>query len=188
MPAIDLPRPRFMDSEDLRIFESSVDRFLDDHCGPAETAKWRTQGSVGPATWRRAGEAGLLGISLPERYGGAGADFRFEAVLIERLGIKHALNFAIPLHNAVVAPYLVDYASEAQKQRWLPGVVSGDTVLAVAMSEPSAGSDLQGIKTTARREGDHYVLNGQKTFISNGLHARLIIVAAKTDAAAGAKG
>jgi len=185
---MDLPRPAFMDTEDLRLFENSVDRFLDDHCGPAETRRWREEGSVSPAMWRRAGEAGLLGVSLPERYGGAGADFRFEAILIERLGVKHALNFAIPLHNAVVAPYLVDHASEAQKHRWLPGVVSGETVLAGAMSEPSAGSDLQGIRTTARRDGDHYVLDGQKTFISNGLHARLIIVAAKTDAAAGAKG
>ncbi|MDB5578569.1 MAG: acyl-CoA dehydrogenase [Bradyrhizobium sp.] len=188
MAAIDLPRPAFMDSEELRLFESSVDRFLDDHCGPAETSRWRSEGSVSTAMWRRAGEAGLLGVSLPEIHGGAGVDFRFEAILIERLGIKHALNFAIPLHNAVVAPYLVDYAGEAQKARWLPGVISGETILAVAMSEPSAGSDLQGMKTTARRDGDHYVLNGQKTFISNGLHASLIIVAAKTDASAGAKG
>jgi len=188
MPAIDLPRPKFMDSEELRIFAGSVDRFLDDHCGPAETRRWREEGSVSPATWRRAGEAGLLGVSVPQQYGGGGADFRFEAILIERLGIKHALNFSIPLHNAVVAPYLLDYASEDQKRCWLPRVAAGEAILAVAMSEPGAGSDLKGMKTSARRDGDHYVLNGQKTFISNGLHASLIVVAAKTDPAAGAKG
>jgi acyl-CoA dehydrogenase len=188
LAAIDLPRPDFMDSEELRLFEGSVDRFLDDHCGAEETARWRRDGSVGTALWRSAGEAGLLGITLPETFGGAGVDFRFEAILIERLGIKHALNFAIPLHNAVVAPYLVDYGGEEQKSRWLPGVVSGETILAVAMSEPSAGSDLQALRTTACRVDDHYIINGQKTFISNGLHASLIIVAAKTDVSAGAKG
>jgi acyl-CoA dehydrogenase len=186
--AFDLPRPAFMDTEELRAFERSADRFLDEVAGREQSAHWRAQGSVDREVWRRAGEAGLLGISVPEAYGGAGADFRYEAIVIERLGIKHALNFALPLHNAVVAPYLIDYATEEQKHRWLPGVVSGETVLAVAMSEPAAGSDLQGIKTSARRVGDHYVINGQKTFISNGLHASLIVLAAKTDPSAGAKG
>ncbi|MEA3149692.1 MAG: acyl-CoA dehydrogenase [Gammaproteobacteria bacterium] len=188
MSAFDLPRPAFMDTEELRAFERSADRFLDEVAGREQQAQWREQGSVDRELWRQAGEAGLLGISVPETYGGAGADFRYEAILIERLGIKHALNFALPLHNAVVAPYLIEYATEEQRHRWLPGVVSGETVLAIAMSEPAAGSDLQGIKTTARRAGDHYVINGQKTFISNGLHASLIVVAAKTDASAGAKG
>jgi acyl-CoA dehydrogenase len=188
VPAFDLPRPRFMDAEDLRLFEGAVDRFLDEHAGSQARARWRQQGFVEEATWRRAGGAGLLGISVPEAYGGSGGDFRYEAILIERLGLKHALNFAVPLHNAVVAPYLVDYASEEQKRRWLPSVVSGETLLAVAMSEPCAGSDLQAMRTTARLDGDHYVINGQKTFISNGLHASLIVVAAKTDVSAGAKG
>jgi acyl-CoA dehydrogenase len=186
--AFDLPRPAFMDTEELRAFERSADRFLDEVAGREQSAHWRAQGSVDREVWRRAGEAGLLGISVPEAYGGAGADFRYEAILIERLGIKHALNFALPLHNAVVAPYLIDYATDEQRHRWLPGVVSGETLLAVAMSEPAAGSDLQGIKTSARREGDHYVITGQKTFISNGLQASLIVLAAKTDPSAGAKG
>jgi acyl-CoA dehydrogenase len=177
-----------MDSEELRLFQDMADRFLDEHATPTNLARWREDGAVGREVWRAAGRAGLLGISVPEAYGGAGADFRYDALLIERLGIKHALNFALPLHNAVVAPYLVDYASEEQKRRWLPGVVSGETILAVAMTEPAAGSDLQGMKTTARREGDVYVINGQKTFISNGLHASLIVVAAKTDPNAGARG
>lgn len=170
------------------MFEDAADRFLDEHAGTEETARWRTEGAVSKEMWLKAGKAGLLGLSIPEEYGGAGVDFRYEALLIERLGLKHALNFALPLHNAVVAPYLVQYGSEEQKRRWLPGAVSGETILAVAMTEPSAGSDLQGMKTTARRDGDHYVINGQKTFISNGLHGSLIIVAAKTDASAGAKG
>nr|WP_156681273.1 acyl-CoA dehydrogenase family protein [Sphingomonas profundi] len=188
MPAMDLPRPAFMDSEELRMFEDAVDRFLDDHAAPAKAARWREQGSVDKETWRAAGAAGLLGLTVPEEYGGAGADFRYDAVLMERQGVKNALGFALSLHNAVVAPYIVDYASEEQKRRWLPGVCTGETILAVAMSEPAAGSDLQGMKTTARRDGDHYVINGQKTFISNGLHGSLIVVAAKTDPAAGAKG
>ncbi len=182
------PRPPYLDSDEMRMFEDSVDAFLDAHAGPAETARWRTDGFVSQEMWRRAGKAGLLGLSVPEVYGGAGVDFRYDAVLMERLGIKHALNFAIPLHNAVVAPYLISYASDAQKRRWLPDVVSGNSLLAIAMTEPAAGSDLQGMKTSARRDGEHYLINGQKTFISNGHHASLIIVAAKTDASAGAKG
>lgn len=188
MAAFDLARPDFMDTEELRLFQDSVDRFLDEHATPAAVAHWREQGAVDKSVWLAAGAAGLLGVSVPEAYGGAGTDFRFDAILMERLGIKHALNFALPLHNAVVTPYLLDYATEAQKRRWLPKVVSGDTLLAVAMSEPGAGSDLQGMRTTARRDGDHYVINGQKTFISNGLHASLIVLAAKTDVSAGAKG
>ncbi|MEP6546333.1 MAG: acyl-CoA dehydrogenase family protein [Gammaproteobacteria bacterium] len=177
-----------MRSDELRMFADTVNAFLDDHATAADTARWRAEGAVDQETWRSAGRAGLLGVSIPEEYGGAGADFRFELVLMECLGRKHALNFAIPLHNAVVAPYLVRYASDAQKRRWLPGAVTGETILAVAMTEPAAGSDLQGMQTVARREGDHYVINGQKTFISNGLHGSLIVVAAKTDARAGAKG
>jgi acyl-CoA dehydrogenase len=185
---LDVARPPYMDCEELRIFEGMVDRFLDEHAAPAETARWRVEGAVGKDLWLKAGEAGILGVSIPETYGGAGADFRYEALLIERLGLKHALNFALPLHNAVVAPYLVQYASEAQKRCWLPGVVTGQSILGIAMTEPGSGSDLQAMKTCARRVGDHYVIDGQKTFISNGLHASLIVVAAKTDARAGSKG
>lgn len=188
MTALNVPRPPFMESEELRIFEGIVDRFLEEHASVADTARWRTDGAVGKEVWLKAGQAGILGLSVPEAYGGAGADFRYEALLIERLGLKHALNFAVPLHNAVVAPYLVQYASDDQKRRWLPRVVSGEAILAVAMTEPGSGSDLQAMKTVARRVGDHYVIDGQKTFISNGLHASLIIVAAKTKAGAGAKG
>jgi acyl-CoA dehydrogenase len=188
MPVLNVARPPVMDTEELRIFQETADRFLDEHASSADTARWRADGVVNKETWLKAGSAGLLGLSIPEIYGGAGADFRYEAVLIERLGVKHALNFALPLHNAVVAPYIVQYGSEEQKQRWLPGAVTGETILAVAMTEPTAGSDLQGMRTTARRDGNHYVINGQKTFISNGLLSSLIIVAAKTDGSAGARG
>jgi acyl-CoA dehydrogenase len=170
------------------MFADTVRRFLEDEATPAATAAWRDSGFVPTQLWRKAGEAGLLGLSVPAEYGGAGADFRFEAVLMEQLGLAHALNFAIPLHNAVVAPYLVSYGTEAQKRRWLPGVVSGERILAIAMTEPGAGSDLQGMRCTARRDGGDYVLNGQKIFISNGAHASIVIVAAKTDSSAGARG
>jgi len=185
---LDLALPQFMDTDELKLFDSSVRRFLDQNAGPTQTRHWREDGFVRPELWRKAGDAGLLGIGIPEAYGGVGADFRFEAVLMEALGHKHALNFAIPLHNAVVAPYIVSYGTEEQKQRWLPGVISGQTILAIAMTEPGAGSDLQAIKTSAVLDGNHYVINGQKTFISNGAHASLVIVAAKTNTSKGARG
>jgi acyl-CoA dehydrogenase len=177
-----------MNTDELDMFEHSISRFLDDHASPEQTARWRIDGAVPAETWRKAGDAGLLAPMVPSEYGGAGGDFRYDVVLMEQLGWKHALNFALPLHNAVVAPYLIEYASESQKQRWLPKVVSGEAILAVAMTEPSAGSDLQGMRTTARRVGDQYLINGQKTFISNGLNASIVLIAAKTEAGARSRG
>lgn len=177
-----------MDTEELRMIEDVIDRFCEEHFSPDKREKYRAQGYVDRDVWLAAGEAGLLGVVVPEEYGGAGLDFRCDALLMERLGVKDALNFALPLHNSVVVPYLINYASEAQKQDWLPKCMTGEMIAAVAMTEPGAGSDLQGMRTTAVRDGDHYVINGQKTFISNGHHADLVIVAAKTDPKAGAKG
>lgn len=177
-----------MDDEVLNIFRESVARFLKEHATADKVAGWRDAGSVPRDLWRAAGEAGLLSASLPEAYGGSGGDFRFDVVVMEELGRANALNFTVPLHAAVIAPYIAQYGTEAQKARYLPAACSGETVLAIAMTEPAAGSDLQGMKTTARRDGDDYVINGQKTFISNGELASLVIVAAKTDPAAGAKG
>jgi acyl-CoA dehydrogenase len=177
-----------MDSEDLRMFEDMVDRFLDENADAVAQRRWREQGYVEQDTWRKAGEAGILGATIPEIYGGSGLDFRYDAVVMERQGRKNALNFAYSLHTTVVAPYLYHYATPEQCHRWLPAAISGDTLLAVAMTEPGAGSDLQGMRTSAVRDGDHYVINGQKTFISNGHGCSLIILAAKTDASAGAKG
>ena len=188
MATIDLPRPAFMDSEELRMLEDVMDKFCAEHFTPEKNARYRAQGYVDRDVWLAAGASGLLGTSVPEEHGGPGLDFRFDALLMERLGVNDALNFAQPLHNTVVIPYLVNYGTEEQKAKYLPGAMTGETICAVAMTEPGAGSDLQGMRTTAVRDGDHYVINGQKTFISNGHHASLIIVAAKTDPAAGAKG
>jgi len=188
MPILSHLKPDYMNIDELNIFADSVGHFLDENAPPNEIKRWSEEGSVGRALWEKAGAAGLLGVSVPEAYGGVGGDFRHEVVIMEQLAFKGAQSFVIPLHNATVAPYLIDYASEEQKKRWLPSVVSGETLLAVAMSEPGAGSDLQAMKTSARRDGDHYIINGQKTFISNGLHASLVVVAAKTDTGAGAKG
>jgi acyl-CoA dehydrogenase len=188
LSAFDLPRPAFMDDEEIRMFADSVDRFLDANAGPATLTQWREQGYVEQDFWRKAGDAGILGVSIPEAYGGSGLDFRYDAIVMERQGLKHALNFAFSLHSTVVAPYIYHYATEDQCKAWLPGAVSGETLLAVAMTEPGAGSDLQGMKTTAIRDGGHYVVNGQKTFISNGHACSLVVLAAKTDPSAGARG
>lgn len=177
-----------MEEDELRLFAGSVDHFMRKWASPSQTAAWRDQGMVPRSLWQEAGAAGLLGASLPAEYGGSGGDFRFDVVVMQALGHHNALNFAIPLHASVIAPYIVQYGSEVQKQRYLPTAASGERILAIAMTEPAAGSDLQGMKTTARREGDRYIINGQKTFISNGLVASTVIVAAKTDPAAGAKG
>ncbi|MBZ0163433.1 MAG: acyl-CoA dehydrogenase family protein [Notoacmeibacter sp.] len=138
--------------------------------------------------WRRAGEAGLLGASAPEAYGGSGGSYAHESVIIEAISHVGVDGFGIGLHNAIVMPYIVHYGSEEQKKKWLPKMASGEMIGAIAMTEPGAGSDLQGIKTTARKDGNHYVINGSKTFITNGQLADLIIVVTKTDPAAGAKG
>jgi acyl-CoA dehydrogenase len=188
MPALNIDRADFLREEDIVIFEKSVEKFLDERAPESRVAKWREAGVVEHAIWREAGKAGLLCLSVPEEYGGAGGDFRHDAVLIEQLARKDVSGFIAGLHNAIVAPYILHYGSEEQKRKWLPKMASGEMIGAIAMSEPGAGSDLQGIKTSARLDGNHYVVNGQKTFISNGQLADLIIVVAKTDPSRGAKG
>ncbi len=188
MPTLNIDRAEILRDEDIIIFEDSAAKFLDEHAPPARVEKWRQAGIVERAVWREAGEAGLLCLAIPEAYGGAGGDFRHEVVLMEQIARKEVSGFSATLHNAIVAPYILHYGSEEQKKKWLPKMASGECIGAIAMSEPGAGSDLQGVKTSARLEGNHYVLNGQKTFISNGQLADLIIVVAKTDPARGAKG
>jgi long-chain-acyl-CoA dehydrogenase len=152
-------------------------------------AEWEKAGRVDREVWRKAGAAGLLGLDVDEEYGGgAQRDFRFNAVLVEELCRAGTSGLGFALHNDVVAPYLTDLTTEDQRKRWLPGFCSGDLVTAIAMSEPGAGSDLAGVRTTAVRDGDTYVLNGQKTFITNGEMADLVIVVAKTAADQGAHG
>ncbi len=188
MNALSLPHPDFMAEEDISMFSDSVARWIDEHAGPEKVAQWIAASSVPRELWNEAGRAGLLCLSMPEEWGGMGGDYRHEVVLMDQLGWKGADHFGISLHNAIVAPYVLHYGSDEQKARWLPKLASGELVGAIAMTEPGAGSDLQGVRTTAVRQGDHYVLNGSKTFITNGQQANFIIVVAKTDPAEGAKG
>lgn len=166
--------------EDHEQFRVQVRRFVErevvDHL-PA----WEKAGIVPRDLWRKAGEAGLLCVTVPEAYGGAGGDFGHSAVLIEELARVNATAVGFTTHSEIVAPYIVAYGSEEQKQRWLPGMVSGATIGVIAMSEPGVGSDLRSMRTTARREGDHYLVSGQKTFITNGGNADLMVTATKLD-------
>jgi acyl-CoA dehydrogenase len=188
MSVLNVERAPFMRDEEIVIFERSAAKFLDERAPERRVSGWRQAGVVERAMWREAGEAGLLCLSVPQEYGGAGGDFRHEVVLMELLAKKDVSGFAAPLHNAIVVPYILNYGSDEQKKRWLPKMASGEFVGAIAMSEPGAGSDLQGVRTTARRDGNHYVVSGQKTFISNGQLADIVIVVAKTDPSLGAKG
>ncbi|MDG2521651.1 acyl-CoA dehydrogenase family protein [Caulobacter segnis] len=188
MGVLQVERPAFMAEEDMVIFEDAVGRFFDEHAPESTVARWRENGVVDREMWTKAGEAGLLCLSTPEQYGGPGGDYRHEVVLMEQLGLKGVDGFGASLHNAIVAPYIFHYGTEEQKQRWLPRMATGELVGAIAMTEPGAGSDLQGVKATAVKQGNQYVINGSKTFITNGQTANLICVVAKTDPSQGARG
>ena len=168
-------------------FRDSFRRFLAKEVAPHHEA-WEEQGYVDREVWRKAGENGFLGMSLPEAYGGAAADKLFSVVQIEEISAAGFTGLCFGLHNEIVAPYILHYGTEEQKHKYLPKMVTGEIVGAIAMTEPSAGSDLQGVKATAIRQSDHFVLNGSKTFITNGWHADIVVVVAKTNPAAGAKG
>jgi acyl-CoA dehydrogenase len=188
MSVLGIPDPACMSDEGVQLFRDNVSRFMNDHAPPERTAKWRAEGQVERAFWREAGGAGLLGVSIPEEYGGAGGDFRHDVIVFEQIMRKNASGFGAPLHNGIVAPYVLAHGTEEQKRRWLPSLCKGERIAAIAMSEPSTGSDLQNIRTTARRVDDGYVINGAKTFISNGQLASFVVVAAKTDPTQGARG
>ena len=151
-------------------------------------ADWARQGHVDRELWNRAGAAGLLLTDIAEKDGGGGGDFGHEAVVAQELAYAHDSAFGFTVHSTIASHYINAYGTEEQKRRWLPGLASGEKVVAVAMTEPGTGSDLQNVKTTAIRDGDHYVVNGAKTFISNGTHCDLVVIVAKTDPAAGGKG
>ncbi|MFD6071417.1 acyl-CoA dehydrogenase [Amycolatopsis sp. WAC 04182] len=150
--------------------------------------RWAAEKKVDRELWTKAGEVGLLALSIPEEYGGGGGTFAHEAVLYEEQARSGDSAWGVTVHNGIVAHYILEYANEEQKKAWLPKFASGEMVGAVAMTEPGTGSDLQNIKTRAVRDGDHYVINGAKTFITNGFHADLVVVAVKTDPEAGAQG
>ncbi|NDZ80343.1 acyl-CoA dehydrogenase [Streptomyces sp. SID10853] len=169
-------------------FRETVRTFLHKEVIP-HYEQWEKDGIASRDAWLAAGRQGLLGLAVPEEYGGGGnPDFRYSAVLAEEFARAGASGLALGLHNDIVGPYLTALATEEQRGRWLPGFCSGRTITAIAMTEPGAGSDLQGIRTHAEDRGDHWVLNGSKTFISNGILADLVVVVARTSPDGGAKG
>ncbi|MBA1145464.1 acyl-CoA dehydrogenase family protein [Ectothiorhodospiraceae bacterium WFHF3C12] len=182
--AIDF-EPSWM-NEELRMYRDAAARFLDSEMLPDDEAA-RERGHVGHEIWRKAGEMGLLCSDIPEAYGGAGGDFRHEAVFHGEMGRRGLTGMNASVHS-IVAHYLLNHGTEEQRQRYLPRMARGELVGAIAMTEPGTGSDLQAIRTRAARDGDEYVINGSKTFISNGYLAGLVLVVAKTDTSQGARG
>jgi acyl-CoA dehydrogenase len=186
MDVLNLPRPAWM-TEDLVLLEDQAGRFLAAELVP-HVERWTEDGIMDRAAWGKLGAAGLLCAGIPEEYGGAGGTFAHETVINREIALAGLESIGAPLHSGIVAPYIYRYGTEEQKRRWLPKLATGELVGAIAMSEPGTGSDLQGVRTSAKKSGNGYVLNGSKTFITNGQHANLIIVVAKTDPAAGHKG
>ena len=182
-----LGRARSVLSEDHEIFRRSVRHFIDTELVPHHPA-WEEAGIVPREVWRKAGAAGLLCCDIPADYGGAGGDFGHCAVVTGELARANLSGPGFVVHSDMVATYITRFGTEAQKRRWLPGMCDGSLIGAIAMTEPDAGSDLKGMRSRARRDGDSYVVSGQKTYISNGQNAHLVVTAAKTDPAAGARG
>ncbi len=170
-----------------QIFRDQARRFFEEECVPQQEA-WSEAGIAPRAIWRRAGELGFLLARAPSAFGGADADMLYSIILLEEQARAGVIAPVLSLHNDVVAPYILHYGNGAQKAQFLPRMATGECIGAIGMSEPAAGSDLQGITTTARREGDDYIIRGQKTFITNGHCADLIVLAVKTDASAGGRG
>ncbi len=182
-----MPIPRTLFNEDHEAFRDTVRKFCENEIAP-HTERWEAQQHVDREIWTKAGAAGFLNSTMPEEYGGLGVDKLFSVVVFEELARINATGIGWSLHSEIVAPYILHYGSDYLKQTYLPKMATGEMIGAIAMTEPAAGSDLQGVKTTAVKNGDHYVLNGSKTFITNGYLCDLVIVVAKTDPAAGAKG
>ncbi|MBX6368783.1 MAG: acyl-CoA dehydrogenase family protein [Rhodospirillales bacterium] len=173
--------------EEHRIFRDTVRRFVEEELLP-HREEWEAAGTVPPEVWRKAGAAGLLACDLPEEYGGFGGDFLHSVIVTEEMTRAGGGGPAFSGHSDIVVPYIARFGTEEQKRKWLPKMASGEVIGAIAMTEPSAGSDLQAMRTTARRDGDHYVIKGQKVFISNGQQAHLVVLACKTDPAPRGKG
>lgn len=183
---LSVPKPGWA-GEDVAMLYDMAHRFMSEEIAPNYDAYEKNE-IVDRSAWEKAGAAGLLCPSMPEEYGGAGGSFAHESAIIEAIGHVGVDGFGIGLHNAIVAPYILHYGSEEQKKKWLPKLASGELIGAIAMTEPGAGSDLQGVRSRADKDGDHYRVNGSKTFITNGQLANLIIVVVKTDPEKGAKG
>lgn len=177
--------PRWM-NEELTLLRETMARFAENEVMPGDE-KARQEGNVGYELWRKAGEMGLLCTDIPEEFGGGGGDFRYEAVVAEELGRRGLTGMNHSVHS-IVAHYFLNHGTQEQKEKYLPRMARGELVGAIAMTEPGTGSDLQGIRTHARKDGDHYVINGSKTFISNGFLAGVVLVVVKTDPSQGARG
>lgn len=173
--------------EELTIMRDAVRKFIEREFAP-RAATWDKQGFVDRDAWVKAGEAGLLCASIPEQWGGGGGNFKHEMILLEELNAANVTGFGNGVHSGIVAHYINNYGTDEQKQKWLPAMARGELVAGIAMSEPGTGSDLQAVATTAVRDGDDYLINGQKTFITNGMTAEIFCVVAKTDPGEGAKG
>ena len=179
--------PRNLFDSDLEGFRDTVRKFLENEAIPFHP-QWEKDGQVSRELWHKAGEMGFLCPTAPEAYGGLGCDFRYSTVVMEEISRSGCSGIGWPLHSDIVMPYILHWGTEAQKQKYIPKLISGEMIGAIAMTEPGAGSDLQAIKTTAIKHDDHYVMNGSKTFITNGQMADLVIVVAKTNPTEGAKG
>jgi acyl-CoA dehydrogenase len=183
---LELPKARWVSDDVAMLYDMAV-RFLSEEIAPKYDAFEEAE-IFDRESWRKAGANGLLCASMPEEYGGSGGTFAHESAIIEAISHVGVDGFGIALHNSIVAPYILHYGSEEQKKKWLPRMATGELIGAIAMTEPGAGSDLQGVKTRAEKDGNHFRINGSKTFITNGQLANLIIVVTKTDPARGAKG
>jgi alkylation response protein AidB-like acyl-CoA dehydrogenase len=179
--------PRSIFNSDHEAFRDMVVKFLEKEAVPFH-AQWEEDGQIARDLWNKAGENGMLCPCLPEEFGGVGADYLYSAIVMEEISRLGLTGIGFGLHTDIVAPYIEHYGTAEMQQKYLPKMVTGELVGAIAMTEPGAGSDLQGVRTTAVRDGDHYIINGSKTFITNGQHADIVIVVAKTDPSAGAKG
>jgi len=183
---LNVPTPAW-ETEDVAMVRDMATKFLENEIAP-NYADYEKNEIVPRADWEKAGANGLLCAAMPEEYGGSGGSYAHEAAIIEALGHTGVDGFGIALHSAIVAPYILNHGSQEQKEKWLPRLATGELIGAIAMTEPGAGSDLQGVKTSAVKDGNQYRINGSKTFITNGQNANLIIVVAKTDPSKGAKG